>query len=76
MSATAACAAIRPKSKTSCPAPTATSVDVLGVNVPVLRIAVPPMRGIATSRTLKYEAVLLFVVPSIACSVAPNEGNH
>ena len=66
----------RPKSKTSCPAPSATSVDVLGVKVPVLRIAVPPMRGSATSRVVMYEAVLLFVVPSIACNVAPNEGNH
>ena len=53
-----------------------TSVDVLGVNVPVPRMAVPPIRGIATSRTLTYDAVLLFVVPSIAWSVAPNAGNH
>ena len=67
---------MRPKSKTSCPAPTAASVEVLGANDPVLCTGVPPMRGMATSRTPTYEAVLLFVVPSNACAVAPKVGSH
>ncbi len=37
---------------------------------------VPPIRGRSTSGAPRYEAVLLLVVPSNACAVAPNAGSH
>ncbi len=68
-------AEMRPKSYTSWPTDTATSVEALGVQLVVLE-RVAPMRGKSVSGVDSESAVVLLVVASYACTVPPTCGIH
>src|SRR5450432_4822697 len=54
----------------------AARVDVAGLSEPVPVTRVPPILGRSTLGAPMYEAVVLLVVPSNPCKVAPTVGSH